>query len=715
MRRLLRHFRALFKVGPGGPAVWAGLRAALATVLPLALGLLLGVPEAGWAGLAGLLVTLADKGGPYDKRARGMGTLTLLGAAVGMLAAPAGADPWVDAGLMLLGVTAASFARAYGETAGGIAGSLSVIFVVSLGAPAAGLEAASTRGLALLLGGLWATTLSLLLWPLRPYLPARRAVARVYTQLAEAAGELGLRTWQGAAPEVWMEAMTRHAPPLRSRIEEARSALGATRLGLAQQGKRGEHLVVLLELAEPMAAVLASLGEAMQVLSRDPRYRPARERVEALCNAYAAMARWVARVLPADRNEGMPRVRDAELPLARKLLSRPRPVGYGRARPIREQEAPAPAHVEELLGKLREYAGVAHETAAGLHHGDAVSGRGRRSVTPPRLERRPLLAPLRDHLKRDSLVLRHALRVGLVATATLLLTRALQWGDAHWVTLAVIGILQPYSASTEERALQRVAGILLGASLAALIATWVHSAPALIGVIALLTATSVALLPLNFGAFQVLLTPDYLLLATLGVGNEDLALQRILGVALACGLSLLGAWLLWPLPERRLFPDAAAATLRSNAHYLVRVAEQRSGTAPQVNEARRSCSLALLEAEASFERLLAEYHGPASQLEPGMALLTYGRRLSFAVTALGAERPDVHAPGALKPLAHQARDALETLADALSRRRAPPPLPSLPLPRTEDPVFAALVERLPRQLGILHGAVARLSSGGALG
>jgi len=85
------------------------------------------------------------------------------------------------------------------------------------------------------------------------------------------------------------------------------------------------------------------------------------------------------------------------------------------------------------------------------------------------------------------------------------------------------------------------------------------------------------------------------------------------------------------------------------------------------------------------------------------------------VTALGAERHEVHAPGALKPLARQAQDVLESLAESLSRRLPPPPLPPLPLPRTEDPVFAAMLERLPRQLGILHGAATRLSTGGALG
>ncbi|RKG84179.1 FUSC family protein [Corallococcus terminator] len=705
MHRLLRHLRTLFRVEPGRPALWAGLRAAIATSVPLCLAFLLGVPQAGWAGLTGLLVTLADKGGSYNSRARIMGMVTALGTLVGMLAAPAGQTYWVDATLLLLGVTAASFARCYGDTAGAVGGQLAVIFVVSLGAPATTLQEAVARGGGLLLGGLWAMTLSLILWPLRPYRPARRAVARVYAALETAAEELGTATTEGATAEAWAAGLSRHAG-IRPTIERARGVLAATRRGRPDESRRGEHLLVLVELAEPMVALLSALAEAMQVVGRDPHLYATRERVARLCEAYAAMAGWVARALSQERNEGM------QAPPRLALRPKRRQPARMSAPPVRRgAEGPLSAHVSTLLDRLREYAGVAHETASGLLFGDPVSARGKGSVGGQ--QETPGVSPwqpLRDNLHLDSLVLRHALRTGMVATAALGLTRALQVGDAHWVSLTVISILQPYAGSTEERVLQRTMGTLVGASLAALIATTVHTPATMIVVISLLTAISVALLPLNFGAFQILLTPDYLLMATLSSGDWTVASQRSLGVLIAGTLALLGSWTLWPSPERRRFPDAAASALRADGKYLQQLAQHRSGTEPEVNEERRRLDQALLEAESSFQRLMTEYRGPPQHLEPGMALLTYARRFALAVTALGTGRFEGRTSVLPQQLAQRASDSLELLARALQERREPPPLPPLSLPRTsDDPVLGALLERVPRQLGILHGAVSRIS------
>jgi uncharacterized membrane protein YccC len=706
MHRLLRHLQSLLRVEPGRPALWAGLRAAIATALPLCLAFLSTVSEASWAGLTGLLVTLADKGGSYRARARVMGVVTVLGALVGTLAAPAGRTYWLDATLLLVGVTAANLARSYGETAGSVGGQLAVIFVVSLGAPAASPREALLRGGALLLGGLWAMALSLLLWPLRPYRPVRREVAFVYAGLATAAEELRRATEDGATPSAWAEGLKRHAR-IRPDIERARGVLAATRRGRPDESRRGEHLLVLVELAEPMVALLSALAEAMQVVGRDPHLHATRERTARLCEAFSAMSRWVSRALAQERNEGM------HAPPRLTLRPRRRQPARMAAPAVRHaQDGPLSAHVATLLGRLREYAGVAHETASGLLFGDPVSARSRGTVgSGPRDSGFSLWRPLKDHLHRDSVVLRHALRTGMVATAALGLTRALQVGDAHWVSLVVISILQPYAGSTEERVLQRTLGTLVGASLAALIATTVHTPALMVAVISALTAISVALLPLNFGAFQILLTPDYLLMATLSSGDWTVASQRSLGVLIAGTLALLGSWTLWPSPERRRFPDAAASALRADGRYLRQLATHRSGTEPAVNEERRQLDQALLEAESSFQRLMTEYQGPPQQLEPGMALLTYARRFALAVTALGTGRPEDRAASVLpEQLAQRASDNLELLARALQERREPPPLPSLALPGTsDDPVLGALLERVPRQLGILHGAVTRIS------
>src|SRR5690348_11568488 len=77
-------------VAPVRPSVWAGVRAAIATVLPLALAAFKHDPLLSWAGLAGFLASIVDKGGAYRTRAAAMGGLTLAGAVLCGLAALAG-------------------------------------------------------------------------------------------------------------------------------------------------------------------------------------------------------------------------------------------------------------------------------------------------------------------------------------------------------------------------------------------------------------------------------------------------------------------------------------------------------------------------------------------------------------------------------------------------------------------------------------------------
>lgn len=695
MRRLLRHLRSLFRLQPGRPAVVLGIRAALAVTVPYALASLLGLRDPGWTGLTGLLVTLADPGGSYSTRAQVMGAVAVFGALAGTVAAPAGAAPWVDALLLFAGVFATCFLRSFGETAGSVGSQLAVIFVASLGARAVGWGAALERGGVLLLGGVWAMTQGLLLWPTHPFLPARKAIARVYRAMSIGAEELAALSRGGADPDTWSDAVRRHAS-IRQSIEDARATLAATRLGRPDEPRRGEHLLVLLELSEPMVAILMALAHAMEIAESKERLDPVRAQVAQVSDRCAEISGTVAQI--------------ARDPVKAAAESQVSPHHSALVVPAAALEG-LPVSVAELLSRLRDHARAAYAAALAMQRGDPIPVPSRiLTVVPEQRGPKRWIEPLREGFAPESLVLRHALRSGLIAAASLIVARSLGLVETHWVVLAAIGILQPYSASTEERAIHRVLGTLGGAMVAVAIAAEVAIPAARLAVIGVLTAVSVSLLPLNFGAFQVLLTPDFLLLASLNAGDWTIAENRAEGVVIACVLALAAAWWLWPSPERHRFPEAAASVLRANGHYFREMATRRDAAVPEVRWARREVGLALLGAEASFERLLAEYQGPVQHLEPAMVLISYSRRLTAAVTALGEQRPEQVTSFGLEHVAEQTGGALDALADSLQEGRPPPPLPAIPLRRASEDLLAnELMERVPRQLGILHGAVEKLA------
>src|SRR5258708_19464527 len=81
VRRATHAIRSATAVTGARPAYAAGIRASIATVIPLAAGHLLGDPAAGtWMSLGGFNGALSDRGGSYASRARTMAILMATGA-----------------------------------------------------------------------------------------------------------------------------------------------------------------------------------------------------------------------------------------------------------------------------------------------------------------------------------------------------------------------------------------------------------------------------------------------------------------------------------------------------------------------------------------------------------------------------------------------------------------------------------------------------------
>ena len=313
------------------------------------------------------------------------------------------------------------------------------------------------------------------------------------------------------------------------------------------------------------------------------------------------------------------------------------------------------------------------------------------------------------------MVLRFAVRVGLVTAAAVALTAALDLRRGYWVTITAVLILQPYTGTTSVRAVQRVLGTIVGGILTAGLAALFHDQWAIFALVFVLALLSVALLPLNYAAFSVFLTPTFVLLAEASTGDWHLAGVRILNTVLGGGLALAGNQLLWPSPESERLPAHLAQTIAALRNYLAIVVQRfddRSDDASRaLREARRQVGLAILNAEESFQRLLGEHRGPAEALAPAMTLLTYTRRFTASIAAFALSRYSVDAiqAEALAPFAKAVDAELADVAAALAAGRAPAPLGQLPeLPSgTEAPLLRGRLTRLGRQLKTLHDAAAR--------
>ena len=611
----------LFEMGSARPDYIAGLRAATATVVPLAIGEATGRPQLIWVALGGWLGTFADPGGPYPLRATTMLSYVAASAASILAGTVAAAHPWLGIAILFVWAAGCALLRVYGEAAGGV-GSLSLIaFCIALGTPVPDLRALELRALLFAAGGLWAAGLALALWPVHPYRPVRRAVADCHRALADHARRLA----KGGPG--WFDAASKERGAIRALLENARAVIALVRGERSGDSRRAELLTALYESAELSLGDLSALAETLQ--SREDRGAPKPETLQPLL-------------------ENVARAFDS---VAQATGEEPSSLEQPETRLPEDAELAPP--LESLLGHLR----LAIGAAAALH------GIGEAAPSQLRIES-PARRSILSALSFRSLDLRHAVRVGLTAAAAALLGLLLHRARRYWIIVTAVLVLQPHSGATLRKGLQRIAGTMAGAIAASLLAPLVHGHLQTAALLFVLALAGAAARRLNYAVYVALITPLFVLLAESSSGDWHLIGLRVTSTLFGGIVALAGSYALWPHRERERLPALLAAVLRRTKKLL---------EAPSA-EARREVGLALTNADAAFERFLDETHADA-EVEALMAVRSQSRRLVGAIVALS---PQGRYPPELSAAAQQIGQALEQMAEAAERRRIPPPLPPLP-------------------------------------
>ena len=715
-----RSVRAATAVAPARPAYAAGGRAALATVVPLVVALRLGITGGTWMSLAGFSGTLADKGGAYGTRAAAIASLTIFGAVAVLVGAGASHRLPIAVALTFAVALVCSLGRAWGNVGATVGGSVLNMFVISLAYPAVSFADALGRVGYTILGGTWAALVALVLWPVRPYRPARLALAECFRRLADYVSQV-VESLESA--RVGDDALPAGSLAVRAALENARATLATIRRGRPGESGRGERLLVLSETIDRMFGNLIALGETIEAIppaERDPRRR---EIIVTALRDIIQVLRELAGRIEEERQTGVTTVQASGAPLLSTLTT---PDGSGDAAEESSLSAYASAqhaHAAALLDRIAQFASVAAANVAALD-GAAVSPPTAKPEAEEVREPRALLAPLRSVLGSDSLVLRHALRVALVTAIAVWLAGVLRLPRGYWVTITVVIIMQPYTGATTLKAVQRVIGTVVGAILTAALSALFHDARAILVLSFIFAGVSVALLPINYTAFSVFLTPTFVLLAEANAGDWHLAEVRVLDTVVGGALALLGARLLWPAPEWKRLPTYMGAALRANRDYLRTVvsifADRSDAAGHELRARRRDAALAAINAEESFQRLIAEHPDSNAALETVMRFLTYVRRFTVSVAALAVSRHAVD-PSIATVLEQFVARTTQRLDDAAARLGGgnldpePPSStevwnPEAPEAHSLDPVLRARLTRLARQLETLVAAASDVAA-----
>ena len=676
MDGLVKRWGERLASGPNRIALSTALRGTIATATPLLLLPQLGAGAIAYPAVLGALATsMVDVGGPYRARLAGMLFQALGGPCVLLLGSLAVAQWWLAALAMAAIGIASGLIRALGPGGASCGTNMAVAFLVGLQVGATGGPSTSwASGYGA--GGVWTIAVALGFWQLRPYRRLEQEVAVAWEAVARLVAAVRAAEGSVVARQRREQGIAAAHAAARDAVEHARAAVGEMRAGTAGPGTTMAQLVVLLTAATRVGAAAVALGEIATP--------PGAERLAAEAELERA-CRAVARVLLAGSGD----VKLAELRgrLAAALAGRSEP--HGRADLV--AWAQAVRHLDNAEEALRLLFG-ARRRLPDLW----------RLPLANRLPRGAVIGALRAQVTPRSAIFRHAVRVAAVTALETAVLVHFHLPRGIWLPLTSLVVMQPDYGGTLARALERSAGTVAGAVLAGVLLATVHGKAAYDAALGLLLFATFLLIRRRYAYGIMFLTPLIILLIGASSADPWLDVAERVAYTVAGALLALGAgYLLWPHWEHEQLRDRLAVAILADKDYLDAVlsamAKPSADAATRVAALRREAEIAVANANAGFQRMLAEPAQNRPRLAAGFALLVYLHRLCRHTIALSAQLGSaVLPPEPLAALGRLATAALEDAAAALREGRPPAPRPDFdtpllalaPRPDFDTPVLA---------------------------
>jgi len=720
--RRLSYLNRLVPLDLGALNVMAGLRAAFACAVPVMIAALSGRDYLGWIAIAGFWTSLCDTGGAWTDRLKAMTAFTALATAgcfIGTLLEPYAAPSVV---FCFLWCFATSFARIYGNAASTVGLLLSSAILVTLGLPDSGFDEAAKIALLTLIGGIWSMLLSLLLWRLQPYGPARKAVARCWSAIAEYANALShLHRSSVHDSQAWISLASARRRAVREAIEVASAVAVATRRTRAGATRQGQVLIALLADADQVSAALIGLNEMLEAASHSSSDISVRRAIRVVLGRLAERAEQLAQQLPGnDKPSHAPRNVAQAID---RLQQRIKISNAGRGH----------AYTVELLQQVSRWIDAAFDNFNQPRTSQTHLTAMLEEAIARRLRLKDLWITAAANFSFRSIVFRHALRLAATASFAVLAARVFGVSRGYWISITAIVVLQPYMAETWRRSFDRIAGSLLGTLIAAWLLQLVSTPLQMTLLIFPLCVFAFTLRSVNYALFMLCMTPLVVLIAELfqtgGIGDPYLSSLRAIDSLCGGLIGLCAGFLLWPSWEKPQLPKQMADAIRAHRDYLMVVLGSNPAARDEdIGAARRQTGLTSNNAEASLQRVLSERSlMRRADIEPALVVLACLRRMGGVVVTLSLLPPFI--AGKVEhenyaDLREWASQALTDLAQSLQSHRTPAVLPPIPAAfrSTENSSQQALsttpveqiidneLQRLSRQLQVMHDAIGRLAS-----
>lgn len=218
----------------------------------------------------------------------------------------------------------------------------------------------------------------------------------------------------------------------------------------------------------------------------------------------------------------------------------------------------------------------------------------------------------KDNISIESSIFRHALRMGIVLSATYLILNLFQYSNfgTYWILLTILVILKPGFGLTKERNLQRLGGTVIGGIIGAIILITIDDISIRFVLLIFFFLIAYSLFRINYIMAVIFMTPYVLIMSSFtGMNTFEIAQERILDTFLGGTIAFLSSYIVFPNWESFQIKSNIKNLLVANYQYLAQALKLLSGKplpATEYKLARKEVYIASANMGSTFQRLLTE-------------------------------------------------------------------------------------------------------------
>jgi hypothetical protein len=537
-----------------------GLRMALSGTLPVVWGLATGrLNDAIWITLTAEAISWVEMKGSFAWRARTLLMGAALCMAFGALGAVTGGNVWLSVVFILIATFFATLLKNIGDRASGLSICVYLLFIISNAYPTVGLNELQHRLALICIGAAWPVLVGVFISLLMPAKePFRRQIALIWRAISALTATIP-QGGDGRNHDLYLK-----EKEVRAAIDNSFQFYG-TMAHQADKNDQPHYQLAQLRKAAGLVAVnIIAMGEEMEYLPAIGADDPLRIKTATLFNILQeAITRISVLVITLKPEEKLLAVSHINRLKKFAELIRQRPL------PAEEQQATA---VKSLLKHTGRTIGLLESVIKRIElMGKDLPVYRSYSFIKTVLVLKPkyLLRNIRVLFNFTTLTTRYAVRSAIAAAVALFIYKWFGIDYGYWLPFSVVIVIQPYFGATLKKALERIAGTVLG-GLAGGLFLYLPVGLHLNEVILFLTfILMIYYIRTQYAIATFLVTLNLVLLLNIesAYSNTILVTRAICTVggsllAVVSGFALLPSW------DRKWLPSHLAAAIQFNYAYF---------------------------------------------------------------------------------------------------------------------------------------------------